>query len=290
MTSKYVKLKPNEVKHLGLKPKHHNGYSLGEDKLRQLYIYRGFDEAIIDECIDKGIRPEKVNYYWYKSEKFSINAKGSEDTSLIQQLEEILDNVILKHSNERKIKNDVNVPLKDKKALKVTISDSHVGMNPNLNSGSLFQYEYNAKVYKESMLKVHQSILKEFATHGTFEILFLDDLGDMADGWNGYTTRGGHELPQNMTNAEVFETCLDAKIEMIDRLVADNIANKIVLRCVVNDNHSGDFSLIINKAIKKLIELKYSNKLVEVDILERFIEHRIYGNHCFLLTHGKDKA
>jgi hypothetical protein len=33
----------------------------------------------------------------------------------------------------------------------------------------------------------------------------------------------------------------------------------------------------------------YSNDIVEVDILERFIEHRTYGDHCFVLTHGKDK-
>ena len=33
----------------------------------------------------------------------------------------------------------------------------------------------------------------------------------------------------------------------------------------------------------------YSKDVVEVDILSRFLEHRTYGKHCFILTHGKDK-
>jgi len=35
----------------------------------------------------------------------------------------------------------------------------------------------------------------------------LGGLGDLMDGYNGHTTRGGHELPQNMTNEEAFDSC-----------------------------------------------------------------------------------
>jgi hypothetical protein len=86
-----------------------------------------------------------------------------------------------------------------------------------------------------------------------------------------------------MTNAEVFEVCVDAYVNLIKSLVESNVANKIILRCICNDNHSGDFALIINKGIQKIINLMYSKDIVEVDILERFIEHRTYGDHCFVL-------
>jgi hypothetical protein len=35
--------------------------------------------------------------------------------------------------------------------------------------------------------------------------------------------------------------------------------------------------------------MKYSTNIVEVDILRRFIEIRYFGQHAFLLTHGKDE-
>jgi hypothetical protein len=33
----------------------------------------------------------------------------------------------------------------------------------------------------------------------------------------------------------------------------------------------------------------YSKNIVDVDIINKFIEHRVYGDHCFIMTHGKDK-
>ena len=44
---------------------------------------------------------------------------------------------------------------------------------------------------------------------GAFYSIYVCDLGDAVDGWNGYTTRGGHKLPQNMSNKEVFETYVE---------------------------------------------------------------------------------
>ena len=213
--------------------------------------------------------------------------KDAEVVNTVNLIEKSIDNVIKKHKS---IKN-VFKPSKskhNKKALKVTISDDHVGLEPNPNGNSLFNYEYNGDIYKESYIKVFNSVLKEFSTHGKFEILLLDNLGDEQDGWNGLTTRGGHQLEQNMSNAEVFETCIDTKVTFIKSLIKNKVAKKIILRKVVNDNHSGDFGHTINIAVKKIINLLYSDDVVEVETLTKFLEHRIYGDHCFILTHGKD--
>ena len=92
-----------------------------------------------------------------------------------------------------------------------------------------------------------------------------------------------------MTNAEVFETCVDVKVKLVKTLAESGICKKIILRKVVNDNHSGSFGHTINIAVKKIINLLFSKKFVEVETLTRFLEHRTYGDHCFILTHGKDK-
>lgn len=291
--NKRIRLSDSEAEILGLeisekKDQKNAKYTITAEQLKQLYIYRGYDPALIEECIKTGISINKVSDYWHKSEHFSLRVREEKKDQTVK-IVDVFDSIIERHLKDFTPIKRTQPSSKSNKALKVTITDSHVGMNPNPGNNSLFQYEYNSDIYNKSLEKVYNSILKEHSTFGTFDLLLLDDLGDLADGWNGYTTRGGHNLPQNMTNAEVFEVCVDAYVNLIRSLVEANVANKIILRCICNDNHSGDFALIINKGIQKIINLMYSNDIVEVDILERFIEHRTYGDHCFVLTHGKDK-
>ena len=231
-----------------------------------------------------------VKHLWIKDKDSSIFVKNPDFVinDFLEQVSDSFDEILSKYSS------GVIKPLKTaknyvKKAIKVTTSDDHIGLEPNPGGDSLYQYEYSGEVYKNSMQKVFNSIIKEYDTHGRFELLLLDNLGDQEDGWNGYTTRGGHKLDQNMTNAEVFDCVVDTKVNMIVNLVESNVANKIILRKVANDNHSGDFGLIVNKAVEKIINRIYSTDIVKIEHLTRFLEHRIYGKHCFILTHGKDK-
>jgi len=219
---------------------------------------------------------------------YNITSKDI-STSKSDGLEEAFEKIIKRYNREG-IKTFSSSADTSKKALKVTITDAHVGLNPNPNNSGIFQYEYNAEVYVASMNKVFKSIIKEFSTHGTFDVILLDDLGDREDGFSGQTTRGGHTLPQNLTNAEVFDVLVDTSVRLVESIVEARVANKIILRSVSNSNHSHDFALIVNKAIQKIINRLYSKEIVEVDILEKFIEHRVYGDHCFILTHGKDSV
>ena len=41
---------------------------------------------------------------------------------------------------------------------------------------------------------------------GGFENIVICNLGDSLDGYNGQTTRGGHDLAQNMSNKEQLHT------------------------------------------------------------------------------------
>lgn len=295
-------LAPKEVDLLGLK---HNKIQKGKEKERHVIsdedynlvvefrnqgILNDFNENLIDKTTAKHLWKEIRGEDGKKKGNVFIKNpfyKDKESEEIVYIIEKSIDNVIKRHSKSKKTFkfNDLK---NNKKALKVTISDDHVGLEPNPNGNSLFNYEYNAKIYNKSYVKVFNSVLKEFNTHGRFDILLLDNLGDEQDGWNGLTTRGGHKLEQNMTNQEVFETCIDTKVTFIKSLIKNNVAKKIILRKVVNDNHSGDFGHTINIAVKKIINLLYSKDLVEVETLTKFLEHRIYGDHCFILTHGKD--
>ena len=291
-----IRITPEEAYHLGLPPRADKGrnssqHNLTEEQLQLLKELR--NQGIIEACQSLNVDPTTPKFVWLKSKEASIPAQNplykEQHEQEREQIEAAFERIVENYAKgivRKRI--DLTEPTKNK-AIKVTISDSHIGMNPNPNGGALFQYEYNPEVYNNSINKVFKSVLKEFNTHGYFDLLLIDDLGDLADGWNGQTTRGGHDLPQNMTNAEVFETCVDAYTSLIRDLVEAKVAKKIILRCICNDNHSGDFALIINKAIQKIVNLMYNEDVVEVDLLERFIEHRIYGDHCFILSHGKDK-
>jgi len=241
-----------------------------------------------------GLEASSIKHAWFKTKESSLFAKnpGFDAGGIIskKKIEETIDRIVSKHSPIQFPKKSYKArTIETKRLLNVTISDAHIGMDPNPDGSGLFQYEYNREIFEDNMSKVVGSIKKEYAVYGIFDQLDITDLGDAADGWSGQTTRGGHDLDQNMNNAEMFEACVDSKVKMVRELVEAKVANKIVLRCVSNDNHAGDFALIINIAIQKVINLMFKKEIVEVDVLTRFMDHRVYGDHCFILTHGKDK-
>ena len=249
-------------------------------------------KGIRDAGKEHGVGLENIDHGWLKSKATSVHFKNPlyKGPEIVEkeQMGNIFDRVLEKHI-KGKYRDIKKTKLKDPIALKATTTDDHVGLEPNPNKNALFQYEYNGDIYKESIDKVFNSILKENRTYGKFDFIFLENLGDEQDGYNGYTTRGGHPLEQNMSNVEVFECCVDTKVNLVTNVVENNIANKVIMRNVTNANHSADFSQMINLAVQKIVNRIYSTKVVEIDNLTRFLEHRTYGNHCFIPTHGKDK-
>jgi len=187
-----------------------------------------------------------------------------------------------------KIKKIPQTTVAGNKAIKATLSDMHVGLDPNPNGRAIFNYVYGEKQFNDNLDKVFNSIIKERNTHGKFEILIIDDLGDSLDGWNGMTTRGGHKLEQNMDNVKQFKVYVTGKLRFIENCIQADIANKILVRNVSDCNHSGDFGYVANAAIEMLLNRAYDKSTVDFYILNKFVEHFTYGDHAFILTHGKD--
>jgi len=154
-------------------------------------------------------------------------------------------------------------------------------MNVNQNGYALYDGLWN-----EEELNNRLSIMVNYTLqHKQSNYLIIHELGDFMDGFDGFTTRGGHALPQNMDNQMAFDAGLKFKIRLIDAL----IPYYEVINCVniCNDNHAGSFGYIVNSAFKTYIELKYPNN-IEVINQRKFIDHYIVNNRCFILTHGKD--
>lgn len=162
----------------------------------------------------------------------------------------------------------------------LTYTDVHIGMETNADNNSMYAYEWNEKeVIKSLDIMTNQVIRKQSSS-----TLVIDELGDFLDGLNGYTTRGGHKLPQNMTDEECFDLALSFKVNVINDLHLKY--GKIIVNNICNDNHAGSFGYFVNSAAKNIIENLYDN--VTVNNHRQFINHYYVGDICFLITHGKD--
>ena len=160
------------------------------------------------------------------------------------------------------------------------ITDVHVGMKVT-DGYSLYDGLWN----EEELFKRRDIFVNEIIKNQKSNVLLLHELGDFMDGYNGMTTRGGHELPQNMDNQKAFDVGLQLKITLIDALI--HYYDKINIVNICNDNHAGSFGYIVNSAFKSYIELKYKN--VVVTNQRKFIDHYVIKNRCFILSHGKDE-
>lgn len=175
-----------------------------------------------------------------------------------------------------------NRKLDSKLFTRLIYTDTHIGMDTNAEGTAMYATKWDYDAVMLSLDNICQNVID----NRQGDTLYIDELGDFLDGFSGNTTRGGHHLPQNMTNEEAFKTALEFKLGLLDRLTP--YFNKIVCHNTSNDNHGGSFSAILNIAFKQLAEAKYPHNVKVVNI-EEFIGHYVVGNHAFVLCHGKDR-
>ena len=65
-----LRLSEQELQLIGKNKKSTNQYHLTNEESKKIFLYRGYDEALVNECIEQGVSPDKVNHYWKKSEHF----------------------------------------------------------------------------------------------------------------------------------------------------------------------------------------------------------------------------
>lgn len=243
------------------------------------------NEGIYETAESVAVDYQNVPHYWDKTNKersvFVKNPNYVSDLSATKPIEEIDFLSIFKDKIEPiKIKKDCE--LKSTSLFdRLVYTDVHVGMNVNPDGYSLYGGAWDEfELEKRLEIMVNHTI-----KHKKSNTLIIKCLGDFMDGYNAMTTRGGHELPQNMDNQKAFDVGLRFKIRLIDSLVPHFENIQCINIC--DDNHSGSFGYIVNSAFKTYVELKYPN-VVEVINQRKFIDHYIIKNRCFILTHGKD--
>ncbi len=234
-------------------------------------------QDLVQYCSENGIDSDNVSIYWHKSKTHSLLVKQPKIDygSVIKGIVEGLTINELPKVNKSKC-NEV--------ALRIVISDAHVGLSTG-GDKSLFSYVYNKDIFLENISHCVNSVKERWAINGCYDTLFIDDLGDGLDGFEGLTTRGGHKLEQGLSSEEQFTVFVTGKLKLIEE--CRNYANRIVVRNVCNDNHAGSFASIANKTIELI--LKRSMPEVEIINCNKFMTTFFYGDHCHVLTHGKDK-
>mgnify|MGYP003670484318 CR=1 FL=1 len=191
---------------------------------------------------------------------------------------DFVEGIVKKH-----IKPVNNKPPKEKETSKfdrLIITDVHIGMTTNKDGFAL----YGQKWDEVELMQRLDYVVEIVTANKQGNELIIDELGDLLDGWDGKTTRKGHDLPQNMDNQKAFDVAVNFKIKLIDLLV--NEYQEITINNICEDNHAGAFGYVVNSAIKSILEIKY--KSVKVVNHRRFINHYYKKAHCFVLSHGKD--
>jgi len=170
---------------------------------------------------------------------------------------------------------------------RLILTDVHIGLDNTGNVNTTPIYKQPKYTSDEILRRVRETI-KHVLAHKLSDELIIDNLGDFLDGLNGYTTRGGHKLPQLMSDKEAFDLGISFQVQLVE-LLLNNGYRKITLNSVIEDNHSHLFAYFVHTAVKNILETKYPDN-VEYNIHNRFLSHYKVGVHTFILTHGKDSA
>lgn len=199
----------------------------------------------------------KLSQYWSKEKSngwqvsaMFVQKKTDEITheELLEDLSSILvtDNIVPYVS----VRKDSN-----KKALFVYLSDKHIGAMTKADA--MYDNVYNRAVFRQRLSQVYNKILESVEMFGAFEDIYICDLGDSMDGWNGYTTRGGHKLPQNMDNREAFDTYVFEHKIFFDNLLRSEFANNYHAIMQTNDNHcfTDEVEVLTNEGWKHYVDV-----------------------------------
>ena len=240
------------------------------------------EEHTQEELVNMQMR-EKENDFLRTMEEQSIK----NDRLLLKKY--ALENVELKRKLEEGIHIELDglnltnltkyVPKKScgKQDIIIYLSDMHIGAY--VSSLSIYSNPYDKAEVERRLRLITDELFRLNALYGGFNNIYICNLGDSLDGYNGQTTRGGHSLPQNMCNKEQIHTFIECMAEFFDTLNHMNY-NKMKYICVGESNHDGDFGYAANVALEAIL----THKGVDCTIFGEFN----VGDTTFVLCHGKD--
>lgn len=312
--SKRVRLTQEEAKILGLEfrePSKHgnNKYRLNEEKYSELLLLRNNSSTPSNNY---KMKPSVVLSAWNNNtstmmdideycKRYKLPLKDITSYKLVSHTGTPFYNIVFKTIVE-KIKDDLTeefitdtirkliVPVKVKeysinldyqKFDRLIYTDCHIGMDTNKGGSALYPV-----VWDKDRLMIRLNVMvNHVRINKKGDLLVVDDLGDLLDGWDEQTVRKGHHLPQNMDNKQAFDAALMFKVTMAQELA--NIYDHIQFNNICEDNHSGSFGYIVNSAFKQIIETQFKDRISVINH-EQFINHYTVFDKHFVISHGKD--
>lgn len=242
-------------------------------------VKRKYFNPFKNHCEDRGIKPSEVDRYWDKTKEYSVCVSPNKTESI--DIEKKLDDIIKNY--KPKLVKEKRKNVHSEKISQFFYTDVHVGMDPNSEKKSLYGGSWSRNDLLERLEIIKSKMLNELPQNS--DCLQIINLGDFADGLDKKTVRRMHELPQNMTNTEVFDLGVEFKIKLLEFVYSNFNFNRLVWYNVCNSNHSSDFDYMICRGFE--LTSKNFDK-VEVINERKFIGHIIHGNHCEIISHGKD--
>jgi hypothetical protein len=179
---------------------------------------------------------------------------------------------------------------KIEKGLFVYTSDKHIGALTKENS--VYTNKYDREEMRERIVvKTLETIEEEIKLHGILESLFILELGDALDGFNGKTVGGlrgtsPHTLPQQLDNREQHDFYVELHKELFAIVVQKKYAQNIFFVATSNSNHGGDFEYGAMKHLETYLNVKYP--FIKTCVNFKPFNHFIYGEHAIIFGHGKD--
>jgi len=268
-----------------IKNKYSNDYSNSENNVGYFEDVTKLD-SFKEYCNDEGIDIKKV-----KSAKY-VNHQGQQKFNIVLDYDESKGFDLERFKNEIKgFFHEKVTPIRLPKfpsateiSLNLYIADEHIGCDVK---GSLYKNEYNRDVFSSRLHQMTNIVKNVHGLYGRIDRIALFFLGDSLDGMDGFTTRGGHKLPQNMTNNEVIRCFFEEHAKLIHSIVDMDVCNNISIRCCADSNHGGDFEYAAYYVLEQYI--KSAIPSIDFHIEEDFIGVECYGEHTFMYCHGKDK-
>ena len=236
----------------------------------------------------------KINHEDFDIEKFTTNPYGGAWIKLKRKEkmfeEEHLDTLkelLTKELNPVYIRTPEII---NDKALFIYGSDKHIGALTKEDSIYTNKYDKD-EMRQRIVIQTLNQIQNNIRIYGQFDSLFIMDLGDALDGFNGKTTGGlrgtsSHTLPQQLNNREQHDFYVELHKELFDLIMMNQFAKNIYFVATSNSNHGGDFEYGAMKNLETYLNIKYPN--IKTFISFKPFNHFIYGNHCIIFGHGKD--
>lgn len=248
---------------------------LTEDEYESIRKYRGIKDA----ADSAGIETKDVTHGWLKTQTASLSFKNPSFIESTFDPDKIDWDGIISGIDFPKV-NHPNISTHNGIFDRLVFTDTHVGMDVNKDGFS----QYGGMWDEDELRDRCNEMINTISIYKNSNILVIDDLGDLMDGWDGQTARKHHDLPQNMDNQKAFDVALSFKLSLLR--FASETYEKVIVNNICEDNHSSSYGYIVNSALKVVSDKMFDN--VNVTNHRRFMNHYKINDNVFIITHGKD--